>query len=181
MEKNIMNTLPLMPKATAVWLCDNTALTFKQIGDFCGLHELEVKAIADGDIATGMVGYDPVLSGQLTEANIKECEADPSKPLTLVLSEDYASVVKRQTRYTPVSRRSDKPDAIAWIIKHYPEMSVNAICKLIGTTKATVDAIKSRSHKKMAGIKPANPITLGLCTEDALNKAVALTNMRKGA
>ena len=174
-----MNDLPLMPKATAIWLLDNTALTFQQIGEFCGLHGLEVQALADGDVAPGMVGYDPILSGQLSAADIKAAEADPQRRLTLVLSQDYASVVKKRARYTPVSRRGDKPAGIAWIIKTYPDLPTTSICRLIGTTKQTVESIRDKTHPNFANIKAANPIALGLCTEDALDKAVRTAEMRK--
>ncbi len=163
----------LMPKATAVWLVDNTGLSFAQIADLCGLHALEVQAIADGEVATGMAGQDPIARGILTQKMIEEAEADPSvrlKPLKRNLPEP----VKRAKgpRYTPVSKRGDKPNAIAWLLKEHGELTDAQIVKLIGTTKSTIQKIRERTHWDMANIRPANPVMLDLCRSDELTTAV---------
>ncbi|OAN44801.1 cytoplasmic protein [Paramagnetospirillum marisnigri] len=168
--------LPLMPKATAVWLVENTALTFEQVADFCGLHPLEIQAIADGEVAVGIVGLDPVANGQVTRAEIDRCEANPDARLKLTVTDIPQSNAKpKGARYTPVSKRQDRPDAIAWIIKHHPEMSDAAISKLIGTTKPTIQSVRDKTHWNAANIKPRNPVTLGMCSEADLEKAVALS------
>ncbi|MEX2455162.1 MAG: DUF1013 domain-containing protein [Rhodospirillaceae bacterium] len=162
---------PLMPKATAVWLIENTGLTFRQIGAFCGLHELEVQSIADDEVAIGMVGYDPVANGQLTAEEIKRCEADNTARLRIA-----RSVVPRPAsrtkgpRYTPVARRGDKPDAIAWLVKHFPNLSDAQISRLIGTTKPTIKAIRDRSHWNMSSISARDPVGLGLCNRPDLDR-----------
>ena len=167
--------LPLMPKATAVWLVENTALTFEQVADFCGLHPLEVQAIADGEVAVGIVGLDPVANSQVTRAEIERCEGNPDGRLKLTITDIPQSNSKpKGARYTPVSKRQDRPDAIAWIIKHHPELSDAAISKLIGTTKPTIQAVRDKSHWNATNIKPRNPVTLGMCSEADLEKAVAL-------
>jgi hypothetical protein len=167
--------LPLMPKATAVWLVENTALTFEQVADFCGLHPLEVQAIADGEVAVGIVGLDPVANSQVTRAEIERCEGNPDGRLKLTITDIPQSNAKpKGARYTPVSKRQDRPDAIAWIIKHHPELSDAAISKLIGTTKPTIQAVRDKSHWNATNIKPRNPVTLGMCSEADLEKAVAL-------
>jgi hypothetical protein len=168
--------LPLMPKATAVWLIENTTLTFDQVADFCGMHPLEVKGIADGDVATGIMGVDPVAAGQLTAEEIRRAEADGSVRLKMVsTTADYlkAQQKKNKGRYTPVARRQDKPDAIAWIVKTHPEVSDAQISKLIGTTKTTIQAIRDRSHWNMTNIRPRDPVLLGLCTQTDLHAAVS--------
>ncbi len=161
---------PLMPKATAVWLLDNTTLTFPQIAAFCGLHELEVQAIADGEVAIGIVGSDPVQQGQLTRAEIARCEADPKATLVALLS-DLPEPAKRTKgpRYTPVAKRGDKPDAIAWLLKNTPDMSDVQIAKLVGTTKPTINAVRTRTHPDAASIKPRSPVALGFCTQQELD------------
>lgn len=166
--------LPLMPKATAVWLVENTALTFEQIAAFCGLHPLEVQAIADGEVAVGMVGLDPIANGQLTKEEIERCEKDPEARLQL-LEPDLPQPVARSKgpRYTPVTKRGDKPDAIAWLLKHHPEMSDAQICRLIGTTKPTIQAVRDKTHWNTPNIKPRNPVLLGLCTQRELDEALA--------
>ena len=167
-------TLPLMPKATAVWLVENTALTFQQIADFCGLHELEVQAIADGEVAAGMQGWDPVGNGQLTREEIARCEADQSLRLKLVKANIPLPQAKgKGPRYTPISRRQDKPNAIAWLIRSHPELSDAQVSKLIGTTKPTIEKIRDRSHPESQNIKPQHPVTLGLCTQVELDTALA--------
>ena len=164
----------LMPRATAVWLIENTALSFRQIAEFCHLHELEIQAIADGEVATGMVGMDPVASGQLTQAEINRCSADSNAQLQLS-APDIPMPASRTKgpRYTPVTKRGDKPDAIAWLLKHQPGLSDTAITRLIGTTKPTINAVRDRTHWNSANIKARDPVLLGLCTQTELNELVA--------
>jgi uncharacterized protein len=166
-------SLPLMPKATAVWLVDNTALTFEQIAEFCGLHALEVQAIADGEVAAQMQGLDPVANGQITAEEIKRCEADPAARLQLGEQAQPVPLVKHKgPRYTPIAKRQDKPDAIAWIVKNHPELSDGQISKLVGTTKPTIAAVRDRTHWNSPNIKPRHPVALGLCTLPELEAAV---------
>jgi hypothetical protein len=165
-----------MPKATAVWLVENTSLTFDQIGEFCGLHPLEVQAIADGEVAVQMIGIDPVANSQVALADIERCQADPAARLTLAKTAHPEVLVKHKgPRYTPIAKRQDKPDAIAWLVKSHPELSDGQISKLVGTTKPTIDAVRERSHWNHVNIKPRHPVALGLCTlqelEDAVNRA----------
>jgi hypothetical protein len=166
--------LPLMPKATAVWLVENTALSFEQIAAFCGLHKLEVQAIADGEVAVGMVGLDPVANGQLTKEEIERCERDPAARLNL-LQQDLPQPVPRSKgpRYTPVTKRGDKPDAISWLLKTHPELSDAQICRLIGTTKPTIQAVRDKTHWNAQNIKPRHPVQLGLCTQRELDEVLA--------
>lgn len=171
--------LPLMPKATAVWLVDNTSLTFKQIADFCGLHELEVTGIADGDVAQGIAGMDPTNSGQLTLAEIERCTKDANASLELSHSiADGLMSKKKKAKYTPIARRQDKPDAIQWLIKHCAEINDKQIIKLIGTTKSTIDAIRDRNHWNMSNIRPRDPVLLGLCSQIELDKVMKLYNIQ---
>jgi len=165
---------PLMPKATAVWLVENTALSFKQIADLCVLHELEVKGIADGDVAQGIKGMDPVTGGQLTREEIQKGEANPNHKLTLIVSKVNEQVKRSTTgpRYTPVSRRSDRPDAIMWIVRYHPELTDSAIMKLVGTTKHTIAQVRDRNHWNAQNIKPVDPVSLGLCSQLQLDLAV---------
>src|SRR5262252_7148289 len=169
-----VETKPLMPKATAVWLVDNTSLTFDQIADFCGLHPLEVKGIADEDVAKGIKGQDPVASGQLTREQIEAAEKDPKARLKMAPPKHKIPSVKlkRAPRYTPVSKRQDKPDAVYWIIRNHPEFADADIIKLIGTTKSTIQKIRERSHWNAANIKAVDPVTLGLCSQLELDLAV---------
>lgn len=172
-------THPLMPKATAVWLVENTALTFDQIADFCGLHALEVQAIADDEVAVGMQGLDPIRADELTMAEIERCVADPSARLNP--SPSRTPIPKQKgARYTPVSKRQDRPDAISWIVKNYPEMSDAQISKLIGTTKPTINAIRDRTHWNSPNITAQNPVSLGLCSGEALEKAIFVARARAG-
>jgi len=172
--------LPLMPKATAVWLVENTALTFEQIAEFCGLHALEVQAIADGEVAAQMVGLDPVANGQLTTDEIRRCEADPALRLKLAEQAQTVPLVKHKgPRYTPISKRQDKPDAIAWLLKNHPELSDGQISKLVGTTKPTIGAVRDRTHWNAPNIKPRHPVALGLCTLPELEAAVARASKGK--
>ena len=165
--------LPLMPKATAVWLIENTTLTFEQIAEFCGMHPLEVQGIADGEVAIGIVGKNPIESGQLTQEIIEKCEQDKNARLSLAgNARKYMSRKVKGSRYTPVARRQDKPDAIAWLIKQYPELTDANIIRLIGTTKSTIEAIRNRSHWNSQNIKPKDPVMLGLCTQIDLEATV---------
>jgi len=173
--------LPLMPKATAVWLVENTTLSFVQIAEFCGMHELEVQAIADGEVAAGIVGLDPVANGQITREEIERCEKDPNATLRINATELPRATKQKGARYTPVSKRQDRPDAIAWLLKQHPELTDAQICKLIGTTKPTIASVRERTHWNAANIKPRNPVTLGLCTEADLEKAVAISRPRGGS
>ena len=169
-----MSRAPLMPKATAVWLVENTALTFRQIADYCNLHELEVKGIADGDVAAGIKGLDPVTGGQLTRDEIAKAEADANYRLKILESKVNIQVQKSTggPRYTPVSRRGDRPDAIVWLLRYHPELPDSAIMKLVGTTKSTIAAVKDRSHWNASNIKPVDPVSLGLCSQLDLDFAV---------
>ena len=172
---------PLMPKATAVWLVENTSLTFEQIAEFCGLHRLEVQGIADDEVAIGMVGLDPVAGGQLTQTEIERCEADPSARLQLVVKDlPMPSRRGKGPRYTPVTKRGDKPDAIAWLVKSAPNLSDTQISKLIGTTKTTILAVRNRTHESISTIKPRSPGILGLCTQAELDEAMARARKRTG-
>ena len=158
--------LPLMPKASAVWLVENTTLTFDQIAAFCGLHALEIQAIADGEVAVMMVGLDPVANGQLTREEIKRCEADPKARLRLAAQAHPMPPAKHKgPKYTPISKRQDKPDAIAWILRNHPELSDAQISRLIGTTKPTIAAVRDRTHWNSPNIKPRSPISLELCSQ----------------
>jgi uncharacterized protein len=171
---------PLMPKATAVWLVENTSLTFDQIGEFCGLHPLEVQAIADGEVAVQMIGIDPVANGQLAMDDIERAQTDPAARLHLLLSAHPEAVVKHKgPRYTPIAKRQDKPDAIAWLVKSHPELSDGQISKLVGTTKPTIQAVRDRTHWNTSGIKPRHPVALGLCTLEELEAAVTRANRGK--
>ena len=165
---------PLMPKATAVWLVENTGLTFEQIADFCGLHTLEVKGIADGEVAAGIRGLDPVAAGQLERGEVERCQKDPKARLRLArpAAAEVKPPKRREPRYTPLSKRQDRPDAIAWLLRHHPEMTDVQICKLLGTTKATVTAVRERTHWKSQEIRPRDPVLLGLCSQTELDDAV---------
>jgi hypothetical protein len=165
---------PLMPKATAVWLVDNTSLTFEQIADFCGLHPLEVKGIADEDVAKGIKGQDPVTSGQLTREAIEEAEKNHKLHLKMAPPKHKMPVIKQKKapRYTPVSKRQDKPDAVYWILRNHSEFTDADIIKLVGTTKATIQKIRERSHWNATNIKAVDPVTLGLCSQLELDLAV---------
>ncbi len=166
--------LPLMPKATAVWLIENTTLTFEQVGDFCGMHPLEVQGIADGEVAIGIKGEDPVAMGQISLEDIQRCEKDPKESLHLAPeARKYLMKKTKGARYTPVARRADKPDAIAWILKNHPSIPDAQIVKLVGTTKNTINAVRSKSHWNNVNIKPKDPVLLGLCTQTLLDETIA--------
>lgn len=166
--------LPILPKATAIWLVDNTTLTFQQIADFCGMHQLEVKGIADGEVAHGIMGLDPIAGGQLTREEIERCSQNPNAKLHLNTNSAYDLVIKKkkQTKYTPIARRQDKPDAIYWLLKNCPEIQDNQVIKLIGTTKSTIAAIRDRSHWNIKNIRPRDPVLLGLCSQTELDRVV---------
>ena len=164
---------PLMRKATAVWLLDNTTLTFRQIATFCGLHELEISGIADGEVAGGIRGIDPIINSQLTADEIKKCEAN--EELDLQLYKNPAAVGEKKSRgpkYTPLSKRQDKPAAIAWLVKFYPEITDGQISRLIGTTKNTIKAIRERTHWNINSLTPTDPVILGLCKQIELQKVL---------
>ena len=175
---------PLMPKATAVWLLDNTALTFDQIAEFCKLHPLEVKAIADGDAAQGIKGLDPILTGQLTRDQIAQAESNPETKLALADQKvpiPQPERGKKGPRYTPVSRRQDRPNAILWLVRNHPELKDSAIMRLVGTTKSTISAIRDRTHWNSASLTPLDPVTLGLCSQLDLDLEVQRANKEKPA
>jgi len=170
---------PLMPHATASWLVDTTALSFEQIADFCGLHILEVQAMADDLASSKFTGRDPVRAGELTMAEIEKGQADPSYALKMQKAPVTVSRTKGP-RYTPVSKRQDKPDGIAWVLRHHPEISDAQIGKLIGTTRNTITAIRERSHWNIANIQPKDPVTLGLCSQRELDAIVARAARKAG-
>ena len=174
-------TTPLMPKATAVWLIDNTALTFDQIALFCGLHPLEVKGIANGDVAQGIKGMDPISSGQLTRSEIERCQEDPTNELQIVDSKREIPVGKpsKTKKYTPLSKRQERPDAIAWLVRNHAELRDSEISRLVGTTKPTIQSIRDRSHWNISNITPTDPVTLGLCTQIELDEVVAKAALRE--
>ena len=172
-------TTPLMAHATAAWLVDNTALTFEQIAIFCGLHILEIQAIADDTAATKLTGRDPIRSGELTQAEIDRVAADPNARLVLEKQPEQERRTKGP-RYTPVSVRQDKPDGIAWIVRNHPEVTDNQIAKLIGTTKTTIAAIRDKSHWNMTNITPKDPVTLGLCPQRELDALVTAAAKKAG-
>ena len=171
--------LPLMPKATAVWLIEKTALTFTQIADFCGMHPLEVQAIADGEVAQGIVGYDPVANFQVTQDEIRRCEADPEARLKLLPpANPVPKRLRGGGRYTPVAKRNDRPDGIAYLLRNFPQLTEVQVIKLLGTTKETIQKVRERSHWNSANIKPRDPVILGLCSQTDLNAQVAAANER---
>ncbi|MEO0550568.1 MAG: cell cycle transcriptional regulator TrcR [Pseudomonadota bacterium] len=171
----------LMPKATAVWLIDNTTLTFEQVADFCGLHHLEVKGIADGDVAENMRGVDPISGGELTREEIQKAEDDPDYRMRVAASKiaHIPQPKRKGARYTPVARRGDKPDAIAWFIRNHPEVSDPQISKLIGTTKSTITNVRDKTHWNSANIKPVDPVTLGLCSQIELDEVITKASSRR--
>ena len=164
---------PLMPKATAVWLVENTTLTFEQIGAFCGMHPLEIQGIADGEVAAGIIGQNPIDAGELTKEEIEKAEADSDYRMVMadkaIKHMTMSNAKKKGARYTPVARRQDKPEAIAWILKYHPYIPDSQIVNLIGTTKKTIDSIRDRSHWNINNIKPKDPVLLGLCMQTQLD------------
>ena len=165
-------SFPLMPKVTAIWLIENTALTFSQIAEFCGLHILEVQSLADGDMDAQMVGFDPIAASQLTIDEIRRCEANPNAKLQMKKLQ-YVEEAKPTKKYMPRSKRQDRPDAIAWLVKYYPDISDQDICNLLGTTRIAIRSIKNKTHKNYANIKPRSPVALGLCSEAELDFVIA--------
>ena len=167
-------TLPLMPKATAIWLIENTSLTFAQISEFCGMHILEVQSIADGDIAVGIAGESPITSGQLSKEEIERCQKDSTAKLQINKNDfiSFGLPKKKQTKYTPIARRQDKPDAVVWILKNYPEITDLQIIKLLGTTKTTIESVRNKEHWNTQNIRPRDPVLLGLCSQTALNSLI---------
>jgi hypothetical protein len=167
-------TQPLMPKATAVWLIDNTALTFEQIADFCSLHILEVKGIADGDVDHGIRGADPIAAGQLSRLEIEDCQKDSNSKLKAIQKrEDLPDVARRVgKKYTPLSKRQDRPDSIFWLVRNHPELLDSQIGKLVGTTKSTIQSIRDRTHWNSSNLTPVDPVSVGLCSQVDLDKAV---------
>jgi len=173
---------PIMAKATAVWLIDNTTLTFKQVADFVGLHELEVQGIADGDVAAGVKGFDPVSNNQLTQEEIDKAEKDPLHKLKLKFNPAAVGEEKRRgPRYTPLSKRQDRPNAILWLVKFHPELTDGQISKLVGTTKPTIQSIRERTHWNIANMQPIDPVALGLCKQTELDAAVQKAAQKRAA
>ncbi len=172
----------LHPKATAVWLVDNTTISFKQIADFVGMHELEVQGIADGDVATGVKGFDPVANSQLTQDEIDQAEKNPLYKMKLKFNAAAQGEEKRRgPRYTPLSKRQDRPASILWLVKFHPELSDGQISKLVGTTKPTIQAIRERTHWNIANIQPIDPVALGLCKQSELDAVVQKAAAKKAA
>lgn len=169
---------PLMPKATAVWLVENTTLTFEQIAAFCQMHLLEVQGIADDEVAVGIVGLDPAANGQLTRDEIARCEADPAARLHARESRAPEKPRRKEARYTPVSKRGDRPDAIAWLLKYTPELTDAQIGKLIRTTKPTITAVRARTHWNMPNIQARDPVLMGLCAQGELDDQLAVARAR---
>ena len=174
-----MSRTPFMPKATAVWLVENTTLTFKQIANFCNLHELEVKGIADGDVAKGIKAYNPILAGQLSREEIDLCSKDPERNLLLIeRAEDVQVKERKKPKYTPLSKRQDRPDAALWLLKNFPQFTDGQISKLVGSTKGTVSLIRKRSYWNFSNLKAKDPVILGLCSQEIFEKALGKANRR---
>ena len=170
---------PLMPKATAAWLVDNTALTFDQIAEFCGLHPLEVQALADGEVNSGIMGTNPIINGELTPEEIARCEKNVNAKLKMMKTDlPKPRARTKGPRYTPVTKRAEKPNAVAYLLKKYPELADVQVAKLVGSTKPTVDAIRNKTHPSSNTLKPADPVSLGLCTADELDRAVKKAQRR---
>ena len=167
--------LPLMPKATAIWLVENTSLSFKQIANFCGMHELEIKGIADGEVGAGIKGLNPITNNQLTKEEIERCSDNSDSDLQIIKNEISAKTEqsKKKKKYTPLSKRQDRPDAVYWLIRNHPELKDSQVAKLVGSTKSTIDAIRNRTHWNMSNIRPQDPIGLGLCKQIELDEALA--------
>tara|TARA_B100000959_G_C14787505_1_gene544128 strand:+ start:154 stop:735 length:582 start_codon:yes stop_codon:yes gene_type:complete len=167
-----MTDKPFMPKATAVWLVENTKISFKQIADFCDLHELEIKGIADGDVAKGIKAYNPILAGQLTREEIEECSKNSSKSLVLNKKDLDIKSEKKSKKYIPLSKRQDRPEAVLWLLKNYSQLSAGQIVKLVGSTKNTVVAIKNKSYWNSSNLTPKDPVVFNFCSEIDLRKAI---------
>ena len=171
-----MSNAPLMPVATAVWLVENTSLTFKQIADFCGMHEVEIQGIADGEVAKGMVAYNPIMSGQLTREEIELSSLNNARPLNLKKNEiEITNVEKKLKKYVPLSKRQDKPDSALWLLKHHTTLKDSQIAKLVGVTKSSVTAIRNKSYWNFNNLNPKDPVAIGLFSQkdllDQLSKA----------
>jgi len=165
--------LPLLPKATAVWLVENTTLTFAQIAKFCGLHELEVQAIADEEVAIGMHGIDPIVNKQLTKDELARCQEDPSTQVQLAPQDlPLPRAKSKGPRYTPVSKRQDRPNAILWLLKYHPELNDPQISRLLGTTKTTIEAVRGRTHWNITNIAAQDPVLLGICKQTELEEEI---------
>jgi hypothetical protein len=174
-----MTETPFMPKATAVWLVENTTLTFKQIANFCNLHELEVKGIADGDVAKGIKAYSPILAGQLSREEIDLCSKDNNRSLNLVERAEEVQVKERKKpKYTPLSKRQDRPDAALWLLKNYSEFTDGQIAKLVGSTKGTVSLIRKRSYWNFSNLRAKDPVILGLCSQDVFEQSLEKAKRR---
>ena len=175
-----MSDGPFMPKATAVWLVENTTLTFKQIANFCNLHELEVKGIADGDVAKGIKAYNPILAGQLTRDEISMSSKDPERPLNIIKKnqEIVVSNERKKSKYTPISKRKDRPDAALWLSKNFPQLSDGQIAKIVGSTKGTVALIRNRTYWNFSSLSAKDPVILGLCSQLQFEKAVEKADRR---
>jgi len=168
-----MSETPFMPKATAVWLVENTTLTFKQIANFCNLHELEIKGIADGDVAKGIKAYNPILAGQLTREEIDVCSKDPNRSLNLIERAEEVQIKERKKpKYTSLSKRQDRPDAALWLLKNHPEFTDGQVSKLVGSTKGTVSLIRKRSYWNFSNLKAKDPVILELCSQTAFEKSL---------
>ena len=173
-----MSNKPFMPKATAVWLVENTKISFKQIADFCDLHELEIKGIADGDVARGIKAYNPILAGQLTREEIEECSKDINK--SLVLNKKILDIKseKKVNRYVPLSKRQDRPETVLWLTKNYPQLSDGQIVKLVGSTKNTVSSIRNKKYWNTSSLTPKDPVVFNFCSEADIKKAVDKTDRK---
>ena len=176
-----MSEVPFMPKATAVWLVENTTLSFRQIANFCNLHELEVKGIADGDVAKGIKAYNPILAGQLTREEIDLCSKDHGRPLKLIKKNQEEVVVskeRKKARYTPLSKRKDRPDSVLWLVKNFSQLSDGQVAKLVGSTKGTVGLIRNRTYWNFSNLTARDPVILGLCSQLQFQKAVEKADRR---
>ena len=175
-----MSDGPFMPKATAVWLVENTTLSFKQIANFCNLHELEVKGIADGDVARGIKAYNPILAGQLTRDEINLCSENHERPLSLSKKkqEVVVSSERKKSKYTPISKRKDRPDAVLWLVKNFPQLSDGQIAKMVGSTKGTVALIRNRTYWNFSSLSAKDPVILSLCSQLQFEKAVGKADRR---
>ena len=176
-----MSDGPFMPKATAVWLVENTTLSFKQIANFCNLHELEIKGIADGDVAKGIKAYNPILAGQLTREEVDLCSKDHDRPLKLNKKKEDSAVPqgRKKVKYTPISKRKDRPDSVLWLLKNFPQLSDGQVAKLVGSTKGTVSLIRNRTFWNFSNLTARDPVILGLCTQVNFEKAIGKANRRK--
>ena len=173
-----MTNKPFMPKATAVWLVENTKISFKQIADFCDLHELEIKGIADGDVAKGIKAYNPILAGQLTREVIEECSKDTNKPLVLIKKNLDIKSVRKVNKYIPLSKRQDRPESVLWFTKNYPQLSDGQIVKLVGSTKNTVSSIRNKNYWNSSNLTPKDPVVFNFCSEEDIKKAVDKADRR---